>query len=160
MSHQPHATILASVSLSLISAGSAIAAELTIPHLPQPVRTERMGAVDVPPVEQLREMHDSPYILHARDGKLSAVEVEKIRLPEDPGNVQVVWMVKAADGAIYVRRTKHICRSTDGGRSWTAPRIWRRSIVHRFRRSRRWSIRGSHWRGRVAETTYGDEIHG
>ena len=42
-----------------------------------------LGGVD-PSAEQLAAMHRSNYILHARDGKLSEIPVEKSRLPHDP----------------------------------------------------------------------------
>ena len=96
------------------------AERLTIPHQPQPVGTERMGGVDIPDVETLRQMHDSRYVLRAWDGKLQKRIVEKNRLPADPGNVQHIWMVKSTTSAIYVCRQKHIFKSNDGGRSWTA----------------------------------------
>ena len=93
---------------------------LTIPHLPQPLNTARLGRVDVPSVEQLLEMHKSSYILHARGGTLQKVAVEKTILPADPGNAQHVSAVKAPNGTVYVQRAEHIVTSTDGGRTWRA----------------------------------------
>jgi hypothetical protein len=79
-----------------------------------------MGGVPVPSVEELLEMYRGNYILHAYRGRLVKIPVEKTLLPADRGNVQSVYAVKAPDGAVYVRRTDHICKSTDGGRNWTA----------------------------------------
>ena len=41
------------------------------------LHTSRLGGVDIPSAEVLKQMHDSQYILHAADGKLARVPVEK-----------------------------------------------------------------------------------
>ena len=80
--------------------------------------TEDMGGVPVTP-EQLAEMQAGDYILHARDGELNKVEVEKIRLPLDPqGHVQRLGLVLAPDGTIYAAQQTIISKSTDGGETW------------------------------------------
>ena len=35
------------------------------------LHTNRLGGVDIPSVEVLKQMHDSQYILHAAGGKLT-----------------------------------------------------------------------------------------
>ena len=50
--------------------------------------TIAMGGVEVSP-QQLRSMQENNYILHAKDGRLSKVPVQKTKLPHDPcGHVQ------------------------------------------------------------------------
>ena len=44
------------------------------------VQTDRLGQVDVPLVEVLKEMHESQCILRAAEGTLSKVPVEKVLL--------------------------------------------------------------------------------
>ena len=61
--------------------------------------TERLGGVDVPSADRLREMHESPYILHARGGEL-----------EEQGDGRLVLL--SGSGAQYVYR------SGDEGRTW------------------------------------------
>ena len=86
-----------------------------------PLSTDGMGGVDVPSVAQLQEMHANDYILHARGGELTQVSVNKTLLPHDPqGGVQLVEAALAADGTVYVSRKSIICKSTDGGRTWTS----------------------------------------
>ncbi len=80
--------------------------------------TENMGGVVIAP-DQLEEMQAGDYILHARDGKLSKVEVEKTRLPLDPqGHTQRLGLVLAPDGTIYASQQSIISKSTDGGKTW------------------------------------------
>ena len=80
--------------------------------------TENMGDVIVTP-NQLSEMQAGDYILHARDGVLNEVPVEKIRMPLDPqGHYQGLNFVQTPDGTIYAVQYTIISKSTDGGRSW------------------------------------------
>ena len=83
--------------------------------------TERLGGVDVPSADRLREMHGSPYILHARGGELKEVPAEKVLLPRETNtSPQSVDLKRAPDGTLYSRRRHTICKSTDSGRSWSA----------------------------------------
>ena len=80
--------------------------------------TENMGGVVITP-DQLQEMQAGDYILHARDGELRKVVVEKIRLPLDPqGHTQRLGLVLAPDGTIYAAQQTIISRSTDEGKTW------------------------------------------
>ena len=85
------------------------------------VATDRLGGVDVPSAEVLKEMHEGKYILHAAQGKLTKVPVQKALLPHDSeANPQAIQLVKAADGTVYAGLATIICKSTDGGRRWTS----------------------------------------
>jgi hypothetical protein len=80
--------------------------------------TENMGGVVITP-DQLSDMQAGDYILHARDGVLKQVEVEKIRMPLDPqGHYQGLNLVLAPDGTIYAAQHTIISKSTDGGKTW------------------------------------------
>ena len=80
--------------------------------------TENMGGVVVTP-SQLSEMQTSDYILHARDGVLSEVPVEKIRLPLDPqAHYQGLNFALAPDNTIYAVQHTIISKSIDGGWTW------------------------------------------
>ena len=80
--------------------------------------TENIGGVVVTP-SQLGEMQAGDYILHARDGVLNKVEVEKTRMPLDPqGHYQGLSLVLAPDGTLYAVQHTIISKSTDGGKSW------------------------------------------
>jgi len=80
--------------------------------------TQNMGGVTVTS-KQLREMQVGDYILHARDGKLRKVPVEKIRLPLDAqGHVQRLGLLLAPDSTIYASQHTIISKSTDGGKTW------------------------------------------
>ena len=80
--------------------------------------TDNMGGVSVR-ADELRDMQASDFILHARDGKLEKIEVEKTRLPRDPqGHTQRLSMTRAPDGAIYAAQHTLLHKSTDTGRSW------------------------------------------
>jgi hypothetical protein len=85
------------------------------------LKTGRLGGVDVPSAERLAEMHEGDYILHARDGALTRVPVEKVLLPhEDDTSPQAVHLVMAPDGVVYAILGHIICRSEDGGLTWTS----------------------------------------
>ena len=80
--------------------------------------TENMGGVVVTP-SQLSEMQAGDYILHARDGVLNKVEVEKTRMPLDPqAHYQGLNFVLAPDSTIYAVQQTIISKSTDGGKRW------------------------------------------
>ena len=80
--------------------------------------TKDMGGVAVTE-QQLREMQAGDYILHARNGSLDKVQVEKIRLPLDPeGHVQRLGLIQAPNGTIYASQHTLFSKSTDGGKTW------------------------------------------
>ena len=78
-----------------------------------------MAGVEVSPT-QLRSMQEGDYILHAKDGRLSKVPVQKTRLPHDPcGHVQRLALFVGHDKTIYAAQCSVLSRSTDGGKTWT-----------------------------------------
>ena len=80
--------------------------------------TETLGGVAPTPEEQ-RDMQAGDYILHARDGKIEKVAVEKVRMPLDPkGHYQGLALLQAPSGAIYAVQRSIWSKSTDGGRTW------------------------------------------
>ena len=93
-----------------------------MPVMAEPnLKTARLGGVDVPSANTLETMHHSSYILHARSGRLSEVPVEKMLLPSDrETSPQAIQLVKAPDNSIYANLSNIICKSSDGGRTWTA----------------------------------------
>ena len=106
----------APVVLCLVGPTSTRGTENSEEHL----QTGVLGGVEPPPAEELTEMSESDYILHARDGKLTKVPAEKHKLPHDPlGHDQAVSAVLAADGTVYVGLRTILCKSTDGGRTWS-----------------------------------------
>ena len=91
-----------------------------MPPIPR-LKTGTMGGVPSPDRGALAQMQKGQYILHAKAGKITKVPVQKSRLPHDPkGHVQIVDTVLAPDGTIYVSQNTIICKSTDGGRTWTS----------------------------------------
>ena len=85
------------------------------------VETDRMGGVDIPAADGLLKMHQSQTILHAAGGKITRVPVEKTLLPHsDEMSPQSPQVDLGPDGVVYVKQTDHLCKSTDGGRTWTA----------------------------------------
>ena len=63
--------------------------------------TQDLGGVRVTE-EQLREMQAGDYVLHARDGGLEKVEVQKTRLPVDPlSHAHCMCLARAPSGTIY-----------------------------------------------------------
>jgi hypothetical protein len=80
--------------------------------------TQNMGGVEVT-AKQLKEMQADDYILHARNGKLQKVPVEKIRLPLDAqGHVQRLGLILTPNGTIYASQYTLISKSTDAGKTW------------------------------------------
>ncbi len=85
------------------------------------LRTYDMGGVPEPSREDLADMQNGPYILHARGGKLTRVPAEKTLLPRDPeSHPQRVHAVKAPDGTVYFSQGSIVSKSTDGGRTWSS----------------------------------------
>jgi len=80
-----------------------------------------LGGVPHPTEEELAAMQKGQYILHACGGELTQVAVEKIQLPHDPqGHLQCVNTALGPDGVIYVNQISIMCKSTDGGQTWTS----------------------------------------
>ena len=70
--------------------------------------------------EDLEAMQKGQYVLHARGGKLTKVPAQRSRLPEEPpGDMVEVRTAIAPDGTVYFSGNTRICKSTDGGRTWT-----------------------------------------
>ena len=85
------------------------------------VETRRMGGVDAPSADVLRKMHASQYVLRAANGRLTEVPVSRVLLPHsDEMSPQGVQVDIGPKGAIYVRQSEVLCKSTDGGRTWTS----------------------------------------
>ena len=81
--------------------------------------TQDMGGVTITS-DRLQAMQAGNHILHARDGRLHEIPVEKIRLPLDPlGHPQRLSLLRTGDGTIYACQATIISKSTDGGRNWT-----------------------------------------
>jgi hypothetical protein len=78
-----------------------------------------LGGVPPPTDDVLKKMHAGQCILHARDGKLNPVKVEKVKLPGKLGE-EGGFISMRPDGTVYVMRRTVICKSADGGRSWTS----------------------------------------
>lgn len=93
-----------------------------MPMMTEPaLKTDRLGGVDVPSAQVLEKMHNSGYVLRARDGELSEVPAEKVLLPrEQETSPQAVQVVKAPDGRIFANLAHIICQSSDGGKTWEA----------------------------------------
>ena len=88
------------------------------------VRTDRLGGVDIPTSDTLEQMHASQYILHAAAGHLTQLSVDKVLLPHsNKMSPQAVTVDRGADGVVYVQQVENLCKSTDGGRTWTARSI-------------------------------------
>lgn len=83
-----------------------------MPIMAEPnLKTACLGGADIPSANTLETMHHSPYILHARGGRLSEVPVEKVLLPSDrETSPQAIQLVKASDS------------SSQAGNSWEAVR--------------------------------------
>jgi BNR repeat-like domain len=88
------------------------------------VETHRMGGVNVPSAATLKKMHGSQYVLRAAGGKITKIPVLRKLLPHsDEMNPQGVQVDIGPKGTIYVRQLKVLCKSIDGGRSWTSKPI-------------------------------------
>ena len=93
-----------------------------MPIIAEPsLKTSRLGGVDVPSADTLKMMHHSSYIFHARAGRLSEIPVEKmLLLPDREASPQAIQLVKAPNDTVYANLSSIICKSSDGGRTWTA----------------------------------------
>ena len=81
--------------------------------------TVALGGI-LPTAEQLKQMHQSSYILRSVNNKLEKVEVEKISLPLDPcGHTQRLGLFVGPDKAIYATQCSLMSKSSDGGKTWT-----------------------------------------
>ena len=81
--------------------------------------TIAMGGVKAT-AEQLKTMQKGNYILHARNGQLKKVSVEKFPLPIDPcGHVQRLALFIGGDNKIYAAQCSILSKSADGGKTWT-----------------------------------------
>ena len=82
------------------------------------ISTDDLAGVSVTP-DQLQAMHRGDYILHARDGKLTEVPCEKIKLPLDPmsHNHQQLGLNAAPDGTLYATIRTQVSKSIDGGKT-------------------------------------------
>ncbi len=88
------------------------------------VQTKHMGGVTTPSADVLMRMHQNQYILRAAGGKLTHVPVERVVLPHSDGmSPQSVMVDLGPDDVVYVRQSKFLCKSADGGRSWSATPI-------------------------------------
>jgi hypothetical protein len=89
--------------------------------LKRSIDSAMLGGVPHPSSSVLRKMHQSKYILHAQDGKLNKFPVEKSILPHDPkAHPQAVDAMVDPDGIVYVPLASIICKSSDGGKTWTS----------------------------------------
>ncbi len=114
---------ISSCSARYLTAGLLIPAFLCLSiHAEEPrFRTGLLGGVRDVSVDDLQAMQKGNFVLHARDGVLTKVPVEKSRLPHDPqGHVQAISAFLAADGAVYVKQQTILCKSSDGGRTWAS----------------------------------------
>jgi len=90
---------------------------ITTPNVP----THRLGGVDVPNAEMLKQLHTRQYILRASGGKLTKIAAKRTLLPHSNSmSPQSVQVDLARDGTVYVRQPEILCKSSDGGGSWTA----------------------------------------
>ena len=107
-----------------VSAAALTRAEVSVPMnvITEPnVMTDRMGGVDVPAAEVLKKMHGGQYVLRAAGGKLTKLPVEKVVLPHsDDMSPQGAQVDLGPDGVVYVRESHILCKSIDGGRTWTS----------------------------------------
>jgi len=88
---------------------------------PPELKTGLLGGVNIVTPVELTAMQNGQYVLRARDRMLSKVPAEKAALPHDPeGHVQAISVFRAPDGAIYVKQQTILCKSTDGGRTWSS----------------------------------------
>ena len=104
---------------------------------PPRLKTAALGGVNSPTADELAAMHKGNYLLHARDGKLRKIQVEKSRLPHDPiGHAQVMYSAQDPrdKNALYVNQRSIICKTTDGGKTWTSyKRDWPRGDEGHFK---------------------------
>ena len=117
-------TVAVAVELIGILTARADEAETKQEFIEAKQQTELLGGVAHPSREDLLTMRKGSYILRARGGKLTKVPAEKNKLPHDPkARVQDVSVVRAANGSIYVKQRTIMCKSTDGGRTWSSYKL-------------------------------------
>ena len=88
------------------------------------VSTREMGGVPLPSKDELEKMHRSQYILHASNGRMNRLAVEKALLPHDqPISPQWAQIDLGPDGTLYAKLASKLAKSVDGGRTWTAQPI-------------------------------------
>ena len=88
------------------------------------LKTGLMGQESSIKRSDLFKMQKSQYILHARDGKLDKIGVEKSLIPHDPkGHDQSVCLSVTADGIVYVSQPTVMSRSDDGGKTWKSHKV-------------------------------------
>lgn len=88
------------------------------------VMTREMGGVPLPSKDELEKMHRSQYILHASNGRMTRLAVEKALLPHDqPMSPQGAQIDVGPDGTLYVKLVSRLAKSVDGGRTWTSQAI-------------------------------------
>lgn len=94
------------------------------------LQTGVLGGVEPPGSEELAEMQASGYILRARNGQLTKLPAEKVRLPHDP-NWHPQWpqLFKVSDRLIYARQRGILSKSTDGGHTWDSTELPETSIL-------------------------------
>ena len=81
--------------------------------------TYNLGGVPEPSLEELASMQNGSYILHAKEGKLNKVPVEKMLLPHDPkGHPQAIRAVMGPDNTVYFSQHTLLSKSTDAGLTW------------------------------------------
>ena len=91
-----------------------------------PLATGLLGGIRTVTAHDLETMQAGEYVLHARDGLLSKVPAEKSRLPHDPeGHVQRVAVLQAPGGTLFVKQYTILCKSADGGKTWSSAPIVR-----------------------------------
>jgi len=99
--------------------------------------TTFLGGVKNVTPQDLVEMQNGQYILHARDGVLSKIPAEKYVMPRDPrDHGQRVNLAIGPDGSCYVMQASIMSKSIDGGRSWTTyahyhPQFQRDNLIER-----------------------------
>ncbi len=84
------------------------------------LNTHDLGGA-LPSLVKLSGMQKGSYVLRVRNGKITRVPAEKSTLPNDPeGHVQAVAVAFSPRGAVFVNQRSIMCKSTDGGRTWTS----------------------------------------
>ena len=121
---KPRLSLAVAVACALFAAPAAAPAG---PEKPLPViadaklKTDRLGGVDVPSRDVLKKLHDSQYILRAAQGQLTKVPVERVLLPHaDDTHPQATQVDLGPNGVVYVRKPTMLCKSNDGGRTWSS----------------------------------------
>ena len=116
------AALVALIAIGAAHAGQTQKLKMSkMPPTPQ-LKTTVLGGVE-PSAEELAAMQKGNYLLHARNAKLTKVQAEKSRLPLDPkGHAQVTYTAQSPKdkNTIYVNQGSIICKTTDGGKTWTS----------------------------------------